>query len=134
MNPPRRTNGETSSQPFAWTPDSKAVLFASDRNGTWGIFKQGISQETSEAVVTGGQSVNIDDFLRLSTDGAWMLVVEIPRAPVNPSPPQRLMRIPVNGGVPQLVMEMRGWRDLWCARAPATSASSTRRVRIENSS
>ena len=56
MNPPRRlTNDEAFDLPTAWTPDSKAVLFDSNRNGTVGIFKQGISQETSEPVVTGPQ-------------------------------------------------------------------------------
>ena len=58
MKPPRRlTNDEAYDYPTAWTPDSKAVLFASNRNGTVGIFKQGISQETSEPVVTGPQDV-----------------------------------------------------------------------------
>src|SRR5208337_3249582 len=34
MNPPRRlTNDEAFDQPTAWTPDSKAVLFISNRNG-----------------------------------------------------------------------------------------------------
>ena len=58
MNPPRRlTNDEAFDEPMAWTPDSKAVLFESNRNGTWGIFKQGISQDTAEPVVTGPQDV-----------------------------------------------------------------------------
>jgi serine/threonine protein kinase len=34
---------KTDELPEAWTPDSKAVLFTSDRNGTMGIFRQGIS-------------------------------------------------------------------------------------------
>jgi Tol biopolymer transport system component len=47
MNPPRLlTNDEGSASPTAWTAHSKAVLFWSDRNGTRGIFKQGIGQET----------------------------------------------------------------------------------------
>ncbi len=41
MNPPRRlTNDEANDEPYAWTPDSEAVLFSSDRNGTFSIFKQ----------------------------------------------------------------------------------------------
>jgi serine/threonine protein kinase len=118
MKPPRRlTNDETSGQPTAWTPDSKAVLFDSDRNGTVGIFKQLISQDTSEPVVTGLQDVAGS---RLSADGAWILFFEVPRTPANPAPPDRLMRIPVSGGVPQLVMETRYSIDLRCAGAPAS--------------
>ena len=81
MNPPRRlTNDEAYDEPTAWTADSKAVLFTSNRNGTWGIFKQGISQETAEPVVTGPQDVSLP---RLSPDGAWILYLEIPRTPSN---------------------------------------------------
>jgi Tol biopolymer transport system component len=55
MTTPRRlTNKEVDDEPTAWTPpDSKAVLVQSDRNGTWGIFKQVITQDTAEPVVTG---------------------------------------------------------------------------------
>jgi hypothetical protein len=50
MNPPRRlTNDEAFDVPTAWTPDSKAALFQSDRNGTWGIFKQEIQPGHSRA-------------------------------------------------------------------------------------
>jgi len=117
MNPPRRlTNGEAYDEPTAWTPDSKAVLFDSDRNGTQGIFKQEINQETSEPVVAGPQDVSGQ---RLSADGAWILFVESPRTPANPAPPSRLMRIPASGGVPQFVLEMRNLDSFGCARAPA---------------
>jgi Tol biopolymer transport system component len=37
-----------------------------------------------------------------------------------PSVPLRLMRIPVAGGVPQVVLETRNWPDCECARAPAS--------------
>src|SRR5271167_2539165 len=90
MNPPRRlTNDETYDYPSAWTADSKAVLFSSNRNGTRGIFKQGISQDTAEPLVTGPQDVVLP---RLSADGAWILYAEIPKTPAGPSTPLRLMR------------------------------------------
>lgn len=116
MNPPRRlTNDEANYSPFSWTADSKAVLFGSDRNGTWGIFKQGINQDAAEAVVTLPQGVGLG-FGRLSPDGAFVLYMETPRAG---SAPSRLMRIPANGGVPQLVLETKGGESFDCARAPA---------------
>ena len=118
MNPPRRlTNDEASDDPTGWTPDSKAVLFDSNRNGTWGIYKQGIGQETSEPLLTGPQD---DSGPRLSADGAWILYVESPRTTANPAPPLRLMRIPASGGVSQFVMETRNTLDFGCARAPAS--------------
>jgi eukaryotic-like serine/threonine-protein kinase len=118
MSPPRRlTNDETYDYPSAWTTDSKAVLFASNRNGTQGIFKQGISQDTAEPVVTGPQNAVLP---RLSADGAWILYLEFPKTTVGPSTPLRLMRVPVSGGVPQFVLETRNWKTHWCARAPGS--------------
>jgi eukaryotic-like serine/threonine-protein kinase len=120
MNPPRRlTNDEAYDQPTAWTPDSKAVLFRSNRNGTWGIFKQGINEETAEPVLTGPQDVI---FPQLSPDGAWILYLEVPKATVGASTPLRVMRIPVSGGVPQFVLETprHHWFGFECSRAPAS--------------
>ena len=62
-----------------------AQLYCSiDRYGTSGIFKQGISQDTAEPVVTVPQAVAIS---RLSADGAWILFVERVRATARPIPP-----------------------------------------------
>src|SRR5262249_1389525 len=90
MSSPRRlTNDEAIDVPSAWTPDSKAVLFWSNRNGKSGIFKQGINQETAEAVVTGPSDL---EWPRLSPDGAWILYLDRPKTTVGPSTPDRLMR------------------------------------------
>jgi len=91
-------------------------VFVSNRSGTLGIFKQGISQDTAEPVVTGPQGAFLP---LLSADGAWILYMEFPKT-VGPSTPYRLMRIPVSGGVPQLVLETRNWLHFECARAPAS--------------
>jgi hypothetical protein len=88
--------------------------------GTWGIFKQGIGQETPEAVVTGPQNAIL---LRLSADGAWVLYLDGPKAIWETgflSLPGRLLRIPVSRGVPQLVLETKAEHSFDCARAPAS--------------
>ena len=119
INPPRRlTNDDASDNPTAWTPDNKAVLFQSDRSGTWGIFKQGIGQDTAEPVVTAVQKI---EGAGISADGAWILYQERPNT-VGVSTPIRVMRIPVSGGVPQFAMEVRegGVLGYGCSRAPAS--------------
>jgi len=68
--PRRLTNDEANDVPYAWTPDSKAVLFQSDRNGTWGIFKQQISADEAQAVIIGQQDVYDP---RISANGEWIL-------------------------------------------------------------
>ncbi len=116
MNPPHRlTNDEANNVPTAWTPDSKAVSFQSDRNGTWGIFKQQINADEAQAVITSAQ----DAYRPIVTaDGEWILYRETPKG-AGLSSPERLVRVPIAGGAPQLVLEMRNDAHYGCTRAPA---------------
>ena len=112
VNSPRRlTNDDADNQVTAWTQDSKAVLFDSNRNGTFAIFKQGLSQDIAEPLTTGQDDAR---FARLSPDGAWVFYGIPTSAPI------RLMRIPASGGVPQPVLQMPKVLNYDCARAPAT--------------
>src|SRR6266404_3691544 len=54
----RLTLDENENIPGSWTPDSKAVLFSSDRNGTREIFKQAIDQPLAETLVTSEDRVS----------------------------------------------------------------------------
>ena len=120
LNPPRRlSNDDANEYPIAWTADSKAVLFKSDRGGGWGILKQGIGQDAAEPVVTGAQHDTNGGMV--SPDGAWILYWELPKTSPSSTPAQ-LMRIPVGGGVPQLVLEARNTflMGFACSRAPAS--------------
>jgi Tol biopolymer transport system component len=116
LNPPRRLNNEEDFEfVTAWTEDSKSVFFSSDRNGAFGIFKQGIHDNAVEPVVPGRQGFFLN-FPRLSPDGAWILYMEMPETVST----NHMMRMPVGGGVPQLVMEIpKGWNHV-CARAPSS--------------
>jgi serine/threonine protein kinase/Tol biopolymer transport system component len=111
----RLTNDEAFDSPFSWTVDSKAVLFFSNRGGTSGIFKQEIDQDTAELLVTEPQGARFG-FARRSPDGAFVLYMETSKTA---SAATRLMRIPMNGGVPQFVLETKSDRTFDCARAPA---------------
>src|SRR6202012_5907547 len=86
----------------AWLSDSKTVLFVSNRNGTWTLFKQAIDETTADVLV-GGHSIYLP---RLSADGSQVLYLS-QTDPANPSAPISLMRLPVTGGPPQL-----GLRDI----------------------
>jgi len=115
MSSPRRLiNDDASDSPNGWTADSKAVLFDSDVNGSSGIFKREINGSIPETLVAGPQDLYNP---QLSSDGAWILYLEKASAPVGK---RRLMRIPANGGVPQLVMDTLNPEDFHCARAPAS--------------
>jgi DNA-binding winged helix-turn-helix (wHTH) protein/Tol biopolymer transport system component len=99
-----------------WTPDSHSVLFASNRNGSMDIFRQGLDEQTAEALITGPEDKLT---LHLSPDGQWLMYFAFPggysaiKAPL-------LMRAPLSGGPPQLVLKARPASDFRCLKAPAT--------------
>ena len=68
-------------------------------------------------VVTGPQNIIAPS---LSADGAWILYLEFRKRALGPSSEARLMRIPVSGGAPQLVLETRNLSWYGCTRAPAS--------------
>jgi len=116
MKAPRRlTNDEANDAPFTWTPDSKAVLFDSDRNGTRGIFKQQINADEAQAVMIGQQDAYGP---RISADGQWILYRESPKGAA-PSTPVRMMRVPIAGGTPQFVLELCNAIGFNCSGASA---------------
>jgi Tol biopolymer transport system component/DNA-binding winged helix-turn-helix (wHTH) protein len=116
-NTRRLTLNENDDYPGQWLADSKTVLFQSDRNGAWDIFKQALDQAEAQPVVTG------PDYKQqpvVSADGSWILYLSSATALVGAATPVRIVRVPTSGGAPQLVLEGRGIDGLACARSPAT--------------
>jgi hypothetical protein len=114
----RLTLNENNDYPGQWTPDSKAVLFWSDRNGTWDIFKQALDQAEAQPVVTGPDDKSNP---RVSPDGSWILYLSSATTEVTATTQVRIMRVPTSGGAPQLVLEGRGINGFACAQSPATN-------------
>jgi hypothetical protein len=104
MKLPRRfTLDNRGSAPNGWTPDSKAIIFESARNGRTEIFRQNLNENLPQTIV---QSPENDHRAALSPDGLWLLYVEsMPSRPGTPQLPERLMRRPPNGGSPEIVIE-----------------------------
>jgi Tol biopolymer transport system component/DNA-binding winged helix-turn-helix (wHTH) protein len=112
----RLTLDEHDDCPFGWTPDSKAVVFWSNRNGSNGIFKQSLDQDIAETF-----SIGVGDALvpTLSPDGLWILYAATSK-PEGSSLSVRLMRVPLSGGVPQEILKTRGYIAHDCGRFPGT--------------
>ena len=102
--------------PYDWMPDSKAVLFTSDRDGPYHIFRQGIDQGAPELVVGGDEDLTI---ARLNPDRSWLIYLIMPKLGET-STTVRMMRVPLNGGPPQSVLEGPGINNQQCARSPST--------------
>jgi eukaryotic-like serine/threonine-protein kinase len=105
LDTPRRlTVSESYDYPTAWMPDSKSVLFSSDRNGKRQVFRQGLDRETAEPLV---QEVDEEDLAVSSPDSAWILYRSAPRTGERSRPAaERLMRLPVAGGSSEQVLNI----------------------------
>jgi Tol biopolymer transport system component/DNA-binding winged helix-turn-helix (wHTH) protein len=127
----RFTLNEGRNYPTAWTPDSKAVIFGSYRDGQWGLFKQPLATDKTEFIATVAASKSLSDFglddlwsagARVSPDGAWLLY---PTADPENGPSSTvltqtlLLRVPIAGGSPELVLKERGFNRPACAASRA---------------
>jgi eukaryotic-like serine/threonine-protein kinase len=123
LGPLRRlTLDDADDLPFDWTLDDKAVVFTSNRTGggVFNIFRQRIDETSAEMVVSGPEQKTIS---RLNPDGSQILYLVPPNPGDNggqrrseisdtkSSAPGsqlvRLMRVPTNGGPPQIVIRLQ---------------------------
>ena len=100
--PRRLTHAEASNWLSGWTADSKSVLFNSDVNGSWGVYKQKLDQEDPELLAS-GPGFNIAP--RISPDGNWVLYTgtDSESPDIGPRTEKHILRVPVSGGAPQVI-------------------------------
>jgi Tol biopolymer transport system component/DNA-binding winged helix-turn-helix (wHTH) protein len=115
--PRRLTLDQREDYPATWTRDGKAVVFLSDRDGPFRIFKQDIA-ETQPEVLVGGDDVVVMT-PRSTPDGLSTLYLVTAKSG-DPSANLRMMRVPVAGGPSHLVLEAPGIMNIQCARLPST--------------
>ena len=108
MQPPRRlTLDDREDMPTGWTPDSKAVLFRSNRYGPYDIFRQDVDKNSATALVT---SPEFKGPPRPTPDGAWILFI----THGTNSRDIRIMRVPMAGGQPTEIFRSRDYSFLVC--------------------
>jgi serine/threonine protein kinase len=120
ISTPRRiTFTDDMSSPTAWTPDSKAVLIRSNREGSWGIYRQDLNSNAPEPIVTGLRNVPYELYdSPVSPDRNWILYDA--HDPSDSAAPVHLMRVPLSGGLPEQVIKghIDGAR---CPRSPGSA-------------
>jgi eukaryotic-like serine/threonine-protein kinase len=101
--------------PHAWTPDSKEVIFQSNRDGSWDLFKQQVDKRTPETIV----ATPLTEVLpQLAPDGQWILyLARVAGANYSDA---KLMRVPVDGGTPEEVAIGGPLDEFRCALNPGT--------------
>jgi DNA-binding winged helix-turn-helix (wHTH) protein/Tol biopolymer transport system component len=112
----RLTLDESLNLPFSWTPDSKAVLFVSDRNSTIDIFKQASDGRVAESVMTSKEQLSVP---RMTSDGSEILYISTPKDS-DLEIPSSIFAIPITGGTPRMVLKDVGIFNVQCAHLPST--------------
>ncbi len=111
MKTPRRlTQDDSDDDVWDWTADSRAVLFDSNRNGNYDLFKQDISQTEAEPIVVSPEN---ESHPNLSPDETFILYLVSAKREATAT---RLMRVPVGGGPPELVLTGEKIKNFSCAR------------------
>jgi len=146
--PERLTLDDRRNLPYEWTPDGNSVLYISNREGKFHIYKQTVEQGTPELLDTAGNEPNI---LRLNPDRTKVLYSSLKHIDASDQAfPHdaavenglqakastnnvmntgtnaaqhlqlyRIMRVPLNGGESQQVLEWPEINNFQCARMPA---------------
>ena len=105
-NPQPLTLNQDYNWPTGWSSDSKSVYFYSNRNGHFDIFKQGLNDRTAQAIASDSEEKWAP---QLSPDGKWILYMQFVRStPTHDVTTGKLMRVSVNGGAPEFVMDING--------------------------
>jgi DNA-binding winged helix-turn-helix (wHTH) protein/Tol biopolymer transport system component len=104
--PHRFTLDNHNSIPDGWTLDNRSLLFVSNRNGRYELYKQGLNDSVPERLATNALG-DIGSGNGPSPDGAWILYWEVRSAAPGARPSSsRLMRQPTAGGPSEAVFEL----------------------------
>ncbi|MBV9670696.1 MAG: protein kinase, partial [Acidobacteriales bacterium] len=113
LNIRRLTFALADDYPHAWTPDNGAVIFESNRNGAFGLFRQKIDEREPEPLLLS----DVDAVLpQASPDGKWILYREDHKQRTK----RILMRLPMDGGAPEPVPNTGNVEEFRCGWQPGS--------------
>jgi serine/threonine protein kinase/Tol biopolymer transport system component len=114
VNSRRLTLDDNYNIPVAWMPDSREVIFSSQRATNRLMYREGLDQGSSAQLITFGANANFY-LARLSPDGASIL---LEGAPVG-SHKMGLYRVDLSGGIPQRLFDTEAFVLFWCTNKAA---------------
>jgi serine/threonine protein kinase len=98
-----------------WSPDGKAILLNSNRGDHTTFQKLWLNTGAKETVAT---VPGLEVFAFLSPDGKWLIAqISVPMSDTDQ--PQKLVRIPIGGGTPELIFTLAIFNSFACARSPS---------------
>jgi len=119
MGPPRHFPlSETSDGITGWTPDSKAVLFVSNRSGHFAVYRQSLVEEMPESIVPEGYGRNP----KLTPDGQSLIYLGLSAKNSAPGLDEEpMMLVPANGGSARQLFVAKPWSLTSCGRIAGSS-------------
>jgi Tol biopolymer transport system component len=106
-SPQRLTLNQAINWPGGWSPDSKSVVFSSNRDNSFNIYAQGAADRSAHTIASGPEQQLAPI---VTADGKWVLYIQWPKADATTLTVKsgKLMRVPVGGGAPETVMDVEG--------------------------
>ena len=114
--PQRLSLEEGRNYPYSWSSDSKSIIFVSDRDRHAHLFLQRIDRPAPDLLVGGKDGITL---ARPSPDGLQVFYLVGPQN-TGDQKGLRLMRVPLSGGAPQLILQREAIDNFQCATLPAT--------------
>ncbi len=106
--------------PSAWSPDSKSIIFVSNRDRTWGFYRQPLNEAPATPIQTGIDSEGLGYiFPRVSPDGKWLIYAAFHKA-YEPGNKVDLLRVPAAGGPTEKILSDAIFDTPRCSQFPAT--------------
>ncbi len=116
LNVRRLTSDAKRDFPHAWTPDSQAVVFESDRTGRYQIYQQPLGSRVAEALA---ETQEHQVLPQLTPDGQWLLFASFKAGASLKN--QKLYRMRIKGGGPQEVPLGKPLDEFRCGSIPGAS-------------
>jgi serine/threonine protein kinase len=98
-----------------WTSDSKTVILLYNRGNHYGVYKQDLKSNVAEPLVSSEAGGLLGEGL-VSPDNKWVIIQVYP---IRPPEPTKVMRVPVDGGTPELIFTTQEGSSFFCARPPS---------------
>jgi serine/threonine protein kinase len=99
---------------MAWTPDSREVIFSSQRAAARQIYRQGLDAGRTPQLMASTPGTNFY-MARLSPDGASVILEGEPAGVSK----MGLYRVATTGGIPHLLFPVKGLTQYWCTNQAA---------------
>jgi hypothetical protein len=114
LNSRRLTIDDNINIALAWTPDSREVIFSSQRAATRQIYRQALNVGSTPQPITATPGTNFY-IARLSPDAASLILEGEPVG----SQKLLLYRVAVSGGTPRMLLAVDNLTQFWCTNRAA---------------